>query len=125
MNTQGVVIWAGDISLIVWCADGGALAYVADRRRAGDPNRALTVGDMVDLTVHRAGAMRVGSGLRYRGTGAAGAIGAVRRQGAALAGPVFSARAGLTRVVAQGAAARAAAAEQAAVANPPHESGAA
>ena len=28
MNTQGVVIWTGDISLIVWCADGGALAYV-------------------------------------------------------------------------------------------------
>ena len=103
MDTQGVVIWARARSLIVWCADGGTLAYVADRRTAGDPHAALSVGDLVDLRVDTVGAMRVGTALSYRAAGASEVVGTFRRTAEAQLGPVMSGDAQLNRVVARGA----------------------
>ena len=92
MQTQGIVIWArsGSGSLIVWCADNGALVYVADRREAGDSHAALCVGDFVDLQVDTQGAMRVGSDLRYRATGAHWVCDELDREARPLRGPVMS-----------------------------------
>ncbi len=94
METHGIVIWArrGAGSLIVWCADSGALVYVADRRRAGDPNAVLCIGDFVDLRVDSEGAMRVGRDLRYRTVGAGWVARELGREAAADRGPVMSPR---------------------------------
>ena len=90
METQGVIIWAQARSLIIWCADGGALAYVADRRTAGDPHEASSVGDMVDLRVDTSGSMRVGRDLRYRTAGGGWVARELGREGAATRGQVMS-----------------------------------
>ena len=104
MDIQGVIIWARAQSLIIWCGDGGALAYVADRRIAGDPHAVLAVGDLVDLHVQTIGAMRVGTALSYRATGASAAVCDVKRAGERRLGPVMSGRSSaLNRAVARGA----------------------
>lgn len=89
---QGIVIWAGTGSdaLILWCADNGGLVYVSDRRRAGDPHLALSVGDFVDFRIETVGAMRTGHDLRYRSTGAGWIQQELGRSAGALAGPVLS-----------------------------------
>jgi len=94
VETQGIIIWArsGAGSLIVWCADSGALVYVADRSRAGDPNAVLCIGDFVDLRVETQGAMRVGRDLRYHTAGTGWVAQELIRECAADRGPVMSPR---------------------------------
>lgn len=92
METTGLVIWAraGVPSLIVWCADSGALAYVPDRRTAGDPHAALAVGDMVKLTLDMTGTVREGKDLRYHGAGAGWVMGEIAREAGPRGAPVMS-----------------------------------